>query len=169
MNNAELPLNLRKVMAIIQSAGDENGWMSEEEYERTQTELRKLGVVTTMEGGEGEDEPPATDEHGRTFFEVSIHPFVEQVADKNGKPVDGDWVNPSGSEFSDKFGDDLDGYPDAMFRKGWSVSSWVRDHDEDDDGDIDVVDDEEFPDYDTAIVRAEELAAQYRVEIDHRY
>ncbi len=109
MNNAELPLNLRKVMAIIQSAGDENGWMSEEEYERTQTELRKLGVVTTMEGGEGEDEPPATDEHGRTFFEVSIHPFVEQVADKNEKPVDGDWVNPSGSEFSDKFGGHLGG------------------------------------------------------------
>ncbi|QIK78381.1 hypothetical protein G7077_05130 [Sphingomonas piscis] len=82
--------------------------------------------------------------------------------------MDGDCGNPSGGEFSDEFGDDLDGYPDAMFRKGWSVTSWVRDGDEDD-GDIDVVDDEEFPDYDTAIVRAEELAAQYRVDIDHRY
>ena len=169
MNNAELPLNLRKAMAIIQNAGDENGWVSEEEHKRTQAELRKLGVVTTMEGGQAGDELPATDEQGRTFFEVSIHPFVVQVADENGEPVDGDWSNPSGGEFSDEFGDDLDCYPDAMFRKGWSVSSWVRDGDEDDDGDIDAVDDEEFPDYDTAILRAEELAAQYRVEIDHRY
>ena len=164
MNNEELPLNLRKAMAIMQNAGDANGWMSKEEYKRTQAELRKLGVIT-MQGGEGEDESPATDKHGRTFFEVSIHPFVEQVADEHGNPVDGDWSNPSGGEFSDEFGDDLDGYPDAMFRKGWSVSSWVRGHD----GSSIDVDEEEFPDYDTAIIRAEELAAQYRVGIDHRY
>lgn len=164
MNNPLLPSNLRQAMAIIQNAGDENGWMSEEEYKRNQAELRKLGVIT-MQGGQAQGTPPLKDKHGRTFFEVSIHPFVEQVADGNGEPVEGDWSNTSGGEFSEEFGDDLDGYPDAMFRKGWSVSSWVRDHD----GDIDVVDEEEFPDYDTAIIRAEELAAQYRVGIDHRY
>ena len=141
--------------------------MSEAEYKRTQAELRKLGVVTMLENGNGNGngQSPATDKHGRTFFEVSIHPFVEQVADEDGEPVDGDWSNPSGGEFSDEFGDDLVGYPDAMFRKGWSVSSWVRDED----GNIEDVDDEEFPDYDTAMVRAEKMAALYRVGIDHRY
>ena len=171
ISNAELPVNLRNAMAIIQNAGDENGWMSEEEYTRTQAELRKLGlnVVTTINGDESEDESPATDEDGRTFFEVSIHPFVEQVADENGEAMNGFGFNPGDN--------DLDAYPDAMFRKGWSVTSWVQapddeyDHDDDGEyeGDIDAVDDEEFPDYDTAIARAEELAALYRVEIDHRY
>jgi hypothetical protein len=165
MNNAELPLNMRKAIEIIQSAKHENGWMSAEEFKRTRAELRKLGVVTMMQGGNGNGQPPATDKHGRTFYEVSIHPFVEQIADEDGEPVDGDWSNPSGGEFSDEFGDDLDGYPDAMFRKGWSVSSWVRDHK----GDIDDVDDEEFADYDTAIARAEHFATKYGVRIDHRY
>ena len=162
MNNTELPLALR---AIIQNAANNNGWTSEEEYKQTQAELRKLGAVAMMHNSNGNGQPPATDKHGRPFFEVSIHPFVEQVADEDGEPVDGDWHNPSGGDFSDEFGDELDGYPDAMFRKGWSVSSWVRDAN----GNDDDVDDEEFPDYDTAMARAEELAALYRVRIDHRY
>ena len=164
MNIEELPLHLRQVLAITQNAGDENGWMSEEEYEQTQAELRKLGVVIAMEsvGGKG---TPATDEDGRTFFEVSIHPWVQQIADEDGEAVDGDRVNPDGSEFSDEYGDDLDDYPDSMFRKTWSVSSWVRDND----GNQDVVDDDDIPDYETAIVRARELAGKYHVGIDHRY
>jgi hypothetical protein len=155
-------------MEIIQSAKADNGWMSQDEYNRTCAELSKLGikVVTTMTDEKGEVLPPATDKHGRSFFEVSIHPFVEQFADEDGDPVeDGYRLNPSGGEWSDEFGDDLDGYPDEMFRKGWSVTSWARDHD----GHIGCDDDEEFPDYDTAIARAQELATQYRVPIDHRY
>lgn len=178
-SNAQLPLKLREAMAIIQSAGNDNGWMSEEDYRRTQSELGKLGITvfTTVEDydDDDDDEAPVMDKHGRTFFEVSIHPFVQQVADEDGEPVDGDWVNSSGSVWNNEFGDDLDGYPDAMFRKGWSVSSWVGTPILDEDGDlesyedIEDVDDEEFPDYDTAIARAGELAAQYRVDIDHRY
>ena len=164
MNIEELPFDLRQVLAITQSAGDENGWMSEEEYEQAQAELRKLGVVIAMEGGKGED-APAKDKNGRTFFEVSIHPWVQQIADEHGEVVEGDRENPSASEFNDEFGDDPDDYSDTMFRKTWSVSSWVRDND----GNEDFVDDEDFPDYDTAIVRAEELAGQYHVGIDHRY
>lgn len=167
MSNTELPLDVRKALEIMQNANAQakDGWMSAEEYNRTCAELRKLGVnvVTTTE--RGEDEPPATDKYGRTFCEVSIHPFVEQIADEDGEPVDGDWCNASGGDWSDEFGDELDGYPDAMFLKGWSVTSWVRNRD----GGIHEVDDEEFPDYDSAIARAEELAALYRVDIDHRY
>ena len=161
MNNTELPLALR---AIIQNAANNNGWTSKEQYEHTQAELRKIGIVTVLHNGMRIGQPPATDKHGRPFFEVSIHPFVQQVADENGEPMKGNWSNTSGGQFTREFGDDLDGYPDAMFRKGWSVSSWVQDENQ-----IDGVDDEEFPDYDTAIVRAEELAALYRVQIDYRY
>lgn len=164
MNIAELPLDLRQVLAIIQNAGDENGWMSEEEYEQAQAALLKLGVVIAKEGVGGEG-TPATDNNGRTFFEVSIHPWVQQFADEHGEAVEGDRENPSASEFGDEFGDELDDYPDAMFRKGWSVSSWVRDND----GNENFVDDEDFPDYETAIVRARELAGKYHVGIDHRY
>lgn len=166
--NTELPSTGHKAQEIMQSAQTENGWISQDEHDRLGAELRKLGikVVTTTEY----DEPPATDEHGRTFFEVMIHPFVVQIVDEDGDPIDEDeqeWFNPSGSEWSDEFGDDLDGYPDEMFRKGWSVSSWVRVGDNDEH--MEEVDDEEYPDYDTAIARAEELAAKYRVDIDHRY
>lgn len=173
VNNPNM-LTALKVREIIQSAQtNEDGWMSKAEHDRLSAELRKLGinVVTSTNYEEG----PATDEHGRTFFEVSIHPFVEQFADPYGNEVDGEWSNAGGGEYSDEFGDDLDRYPDTMFRKGWSVSSWVGTPVFDDEGDlelhedIDVVDDEEYPDYDTAIARAEELAALYRVDIDHRY
>ena len=176
MNNPNMSPEVRKALAIMQSAGDENGRMSAEEYNRACAELRKLGVMvaTTTDYEDG----PATDEHGRTFFEVSIHPFAMQIADEDGDPIDEDdqWsFNPSGSEWSGEYGDELDGYPDEMFRKGWSVTSWVGTPIFDDDGDlelhedIDDVDDEEYPDYDTAIARAEELATLYRVDIDHRY
>jgi hypothetical protein len=108
---------------------------------------------------------PSTDQHGRNFIEVAIHPFVEMVADENGEPVDdGEWTNASGGEYSDEFGSDLDDYPDEMFRKGWSVTLWV-----DDNGDVDIVDEQEFPDRTSALARAQELAARYRVNIDHRY
>jgi hypothetical protein len=152
-----------KAQEIIQSAQTKDGWMTKEEHDRISAELRKLGinVVTTTNYEDG----PVTDEHGRTFDEVCIHPFVEQYADEDGEEVEGDWSNASGGEYSDEFGDDLDDYPDTMFRKGWSVTSWARDKS----GDIYDVDDEEYPDYDTAIARAEELAAKYRVDIDHRY
>ena len=164
MSNTELPAKLRQVLAITQSAGDENGGMSEEKYDQAKAESGKPGVVIAMEDAEGQN-APAKDKHGRTFFEVSIHPFVEQIADEDGEAVEGEWMNASGSGFSDQFGDELDDYPDAMFRKGWSVSSWVRDGD----GNQDDVDEEEFPSYATAIVRAEELAERYRVRINHRY
>lgn len=39
----------------------------------------------------------------------------------------------------------------------------------DSDGSKHMIDNEEFPDYETAIVRAKELAERYRVRIDHRY
>lgn len=108
---------------------------------------------------------PASDQHGRKFLEVVIHPFVEMIADEDGEPVDdGEWTNASGGEYSDEFGDDLDDYPNDMFRKGWSVSSWVE-HE----GDLDVVDEEEFDDRASALARSQELAALYRVPIDHRY
>ena len=165
--NTELTPSARKALEIIQNAGDENGLMTEEEYYRTQAELRKLGIMvaTTMEDDEAEDLSPAQDQHGRTFSEVSIHPFAQQIADEDGEPEDGGCFNPSGSEWSDEFGDDLDDYPDEMFRKGWSVTSWVTGRD----GSIGNVDDEEFPDFEAAIARAEELASQYRVNIDHCY
>ena len=105
------------------------------------------------------------DQSDREFCEVVIHPFVEMVADENGEPVDdGEWTNASGGEYSDEFGNDLDDYPDEMFRKGWSVTSWV-----DDNGDVEIADEEEFPDYASALARAKELAARYGVNIDHRY
>ena len=162
MINTELPLIARKAQEIIQSAKTEDGWMTKEEHDRLSAELRKLGinVVTTTNYEDG----PATDEYGCTFTKVSIHPFVERVANEDGEPIEGDWSNASGGEYSDEFGDDLDDYPDAMFLKGWSVSSWV-----DDGGEPATVDNEEFPDYDTAFARAEELAALYRVDIDHSY
>lgn len=107
----------------------------------------------------------ASDQMGRKFHEVVIHPFVEMIADEDGEPIDdGEWTNASGGEYSDEFGDDLDDYPDDMFRKGWSVSSWVE-HE----GGVDVVDEEEFDDRASALARAQELAVQYRVPIDHRY
>jgi hypothetical protein len=151
--NTELPLTARKAQEIIQSATTEDRWMTEEEHDRMSAELRKLGikVLTTTHYEEG----PATDEHGRTFFEVSIHPFAVQIVDEDGDPIDEDdqWsFNPSGSEWSDEYGDDLDGYPDDMFLKGWSVSSWVGTPIFDEEGDlelhedIDVVDDEAYPD-----------------------
>lgn len=113
----------------------------------------------------GYSNPPATDQRDREFCEVVIHPFVEMVADENGEPVDdGEWTNASGGEYSDEFGHDLDDYPDTMFRKGWSVTSWV-----DDNGDVDIVDEQEFPDRTSALARAQELAARYGVNIDHRY
>ena len=43
----------------------------------------RINVITTTHH---EDEP-ATDEHGRTFSEVLIHPFVEQYADEDGEPI----------------------------------------------------------------------------------
>jgi hypothetical protein len=95
---------------------------------------------------------------------VSIHPFVEQYADKDGDPVDdGYCCNASGGDHSDEFGDDLDGYPDEMFRKGWSATSWARAPN------TREVDDEEFPDYESAIAYAQQLSQKYRVKIDHRY
>lgn len=165
VNNPNM-LTALKVREIIQSAQtNEDGWMSKAEHDRLSAELRKLGinVMTTI----AHDDEPATDEPDCTFYEVSIHPFVEQFADPYGNEVDGEWSNASGGEYSDEFGDDLDGYPDTMFRKGWSVTSWARVGDNDEH--IMCVDDEEYPDYDTTIARAEELAALYRVDIDHRY
>lgn len=105
------------------------------------------------------------DQFGREFCEVVIHPFVEMIADDSGEPIDdGEWTNASGGEYSDEFGNDLDDYPDEMFRKGWSVTSWV-----DDNGNVDIVDEQEFPDRTSALARAQELAARYRVNIDHSY
>lgn len=110
-------------------------------------------------------ESPLTDQFGREFCEVVIHPFVEMVTDESGEPVDdGEWTNASGGEYSDEFGNELDDYPDEMFRKGWSVTSWV-----DDNGGVDIVDEEEFPDRTSALARAQELAVRYCVNIDHRY
>lgn len=108
---------------------------------------------------------PVIDQRGRNFYEVVIHPFVEMIADEDGEPLDdGEWTNASGGEYSDEFGNDLDDYPDEMFRKGWSVTSWV-----DDNGDVDIVDEQEFPDRTSALARAQELATRYCVKIDHRY
>lgn len=175
VNNPNMLIAL-KAQEIVQSAQTKDGWMTKEEHDRINAELRKLGI-NVITSTEHEDEP-ATDEHGRTFFEVSIHPFAVQIVDEDGDPIDEDdqWsFNPSGSEWSGEYGDDLDGYPDEMFLKGWSVSSWVGTPIFDEEGDlelhedIDEVDDEDFPDYDTAIARAEELAKKYRVDIDHRY
>jgi hypothetical protein len=112
------------------------------------------------------NENPAIHGNGKAFFEVSIHPFVQQIADEDGEVEDGDWSNTAGGEWSDEYGNELEGYPDEMFRKGWCVSSWAGDPAS---SDIEDVDDEEFPDYETAISRAQELAAKYRVGIDHRY
>lgn len=113
----------------------------------------------------GYSESPIKDQFGRDFCEVVIHPFVEMIADDNGEPIDdGEWTNASGGEYSDEFGNDLDDYPDEMFRKGWSVTSWV-----DDNGDVDIVDQQEFPDRTSALACAQELAARYCVKIDHRY
>lgn len=170
INQAGLSSISNNAERVIQKASN-SGWMTEEEHDRIKADLSELGFKVFIETNAIDEhaDDAVTDEHGRTFFEVSIHPIVQQVADENGKPLDGDWFNPSGSEFSEEFGDELDDYPEAMFRKGWSVSSWVREDDDDEDGDIDVVDDEEFPDYEAAIIRAEELATKYRVEIDHRY
>ena len=110
-------------------------------------------------------ESPTTDQFGREFCEVVIHPFVEMIADEDGEAVeDGEWTNASGGEYSDEFGNDLDDYPDEMFRKGWSVTSWV-----DNNGDVDIVDEQEFPDRTSALARAQELAARYRVYIVFRY
>lgn len=109
-------------------------------------------------------EEPVRTCSGRAFVEVSIHPFVERIADEDGEPLEGgecEWFNASGSEY----GDELDDYPDDQFRKGWSVTSWVQD----DEGMIDEVDDEEFLDFESAMARADELAEKYRVDIDHRY
>ena len=134
----------------------------------TTTNLHDIDDETIVDYDlEDDDDTPSMDSKGRTFSEVSIHPFVQQIADEDGDAIeDGEWSNASGGEFSDEFGDELDDYPDEMFRKGWSVSSWVRNADG---SDIDVVDEEEFDDYETAIERAEELADEYGVEVDERY
>lgn len=134
------------------------------EIEVTLNQANKGLIVSTAANDESTS--PVIEARDLTFSEVSIHPFVQQIADEDGEVEDGDWSNASGGEFSDEYGDELEGYPDEMFRKGWSVSSWASDTDS---GDIDSIDDEEFPDYETAISRAEELAAKYQVGIDHRY
>jgi hypothetical protein len=128
----------------------------------------KLGtnLFINIDSDSSMSEGPAICDNGKAFLEVSIHPFIQQRADEDGEVEYGDWANASGGEFSDEYGDELEGYPDEMFRKGWSVSSWVSDPDS---GDIEDFDDEEFPDYETAISRAQQLAAKYRVGIDHRY
>lgn len=164
INNTEQSLLATKVAEIIQSAESVDGMMTMEEHDRVCEELRKIGV-TVIELPDDEEPIPLKDEHGRTFFQVMIHPFIQEIADEDGEPVDGEWCNASGSPWSDEFGDELDDYPDEMFRKGWSVSSWVQDPQ----GGIDAVDDEEFDDYDTANARAIELADRYGVAIDHCY
>ena len=160
MTNNKINDVIESVKSIIQSASNDNGWMSESEYNRVNAQLRKLGI-TVITAQEPLDIPvPANPAVDTDIIEVSIHPFVEKIADENGESVDGEWFNPCGSDYSDEFGDELDGYPNAMFRKGWSVSTWSS---------VDVDIDEEFDDYETAIARAVELADQYGVEIDHRY
>ena len=138
---------------------------NETEFTMNQPNLGLI-VFTAINDPAEESTSPVIDARGLPFFEVSIHPFVQQIADEDGEVEEGEWSSASGGEFSDVYGDELEGYPDDMFRKGWSVSSWAGDPDS---GDIEDVDDEEFPDYETAISRAQELAAKYRVGIDHRY
>lgn len=159
MTNNKINDVIESVKSIIQSASNDNGWMSESEYNRVNADLRKLGitVITTQEPL---DLPVSVEPTVDDIIEVSIHPFVQQIADENGEEIEGDWSNASGGEYSDEFGDELDDYPDAMFRKGWSVSTWTSV-----DGDID----EEFDDYETAIARAADLADKHGAVIDHRY
>lgn len=107
----------------------------------------------------------AKTEDGWTFFEVSIEPLVEQIADENGEPMEGNIEPPRGGEYSDEFGDELYDYPDAMFYKFWSVLSWARD----DHGEVEYVDGENHLTYDAAIAHAKALAQKYNVPINHRH
>ena len=156
-----------KVEEIMKNAIDEDGQMTDEAANQARAELAKLGINVIGQRGQSSAGQPVTDEHGRTFFEVSIHPFAEQYANWRGQPVQGDWFNTSGSDLSDVFGDEPEDYPPSMFRTGWSVTSWVRVGDDDDH--MDEVDDEEFSDFETANAFAEMLAEKYNVPIDHRY
>ena len=175
MNRSELPQNLLAAMAIIQNSGNEDGWMSEHEHRRPEAELGNLElkvVIAVNEEDHRGDDAPGTDEEGRTFFEVSLTPLVKQIADESGAPFTGNAFCPLDGISSENAREPFDGYPDAMYQKWWSVTSWALDgdcdYDDDDDAEENLipVDEEDFPDFESAIACAEALASRYRVVIN---
>ena len=144
MSNTELPLEVRKALAIMQSAGDENGRMSAEEYNRACAELRKLGVVvaTTSVDENGNEVSSATDK--QTLVEdVQIHPWKEDA--------DGNLFNPW---CSDAEGEDA----------GWNVHSFAPNGE----GGGEIIDDDDFDDYETALAHGQILAEKYGVPLRNR-
>lgn len=131
---------MSQVYNIVEGGKDENGFISEEEQARITEELQKLGIKVNIST---ELECSVDMDESVRVEEVQIHPWAE---DENGRLFN-PWC-------SDKNGKDA----------GWNVHSFASAGE----GDIYIIDDVDFDDYDTAIEHAKALAEKYGVPLHRR-
>lgn len=142
MSNEEMSPLLRKATEIMENAkaNSEDGWISEEEYNRVCAELSKLGITVLPDCGH---EPPAVNKQV-LVTDVQIHPW--------SKGRNGNFFNPWCV------------YEEGAEDAGWNVHSFALNGQ----GGGVLIDDDDFDDYQSALAHGEALAKKYGVPLRER-
>lgn len=138
MNNPNMPLNVRKAMKIIQQAQAKT-----KDGWVSAEEHKRICAKLLKLGVHVVMEEPAAKDKATLVEDVQIHPWKEDA--------DGNLFNPW---CSDAEGEDA----------GWNVHSFAPDGD----GSGEIIDDDDFDDYETALAHGQILAEKYGVPLRNR-